>query len=279
MRSVTNRMNTTKLNLTARTLPAILSLCASPLIAGPQAPATSASTPVTADAPAPGGRPCICQGADSSVGDAPFSGSVRLSYDSAFFCRGMDMGDNVLSGWLDLNVRLTDDLVWATTARYLDVEETDFRESHLYTGLFYRVGQVSFGPSFRWYHNFEGGMMEDAYDIGLQTLVNAGPLDITAGYFYETESEGHFWEVGVSSTIKVHDRVSLVPAAEIGYTDGWMMPPLQGWNHVALRLSAVVSLAENVTLTPWIGANLPLEALDDGQDDKLVGGVSLALRF
>jgi hypothetical protein len=164
------------------------------------------------------------------------------------------------------------------TGRYLDVDATNFRELHMYTGLFYRIGIVSFGPSLRWYHNFEGGMIENAYDLGFQTLVNAGPIDVTAGYFYETESKGHFFEVGLSSRFSLTDRITLVPAVEIGYTDGWMMP-IKGWNHVGLRLAAPIKVVGELTVTPWIGGNLPLEALDGGQDDELVGGVSLSIRM
>ena len=247
------------------------------------APAPAPSAPVD-DAGSPllnAARPCICLGADNtSVTSAedPFTASLAFSYDTTFFCRGMDMGDDVWSAWLNADVRVMENLTWTVTSRYLDVDETNFRELHMYTGLFYRAGIVSFGPSFRWYHNFEGGMMENAYDLGFQTLVNAGPIDITAGYFYETESEGHFFEVGLSSRIPITDRFSLVPAVEIGYTDGWMMP-IKGWNHVGLRLAAPIRVIGELTVTPWIGGNLPLEALDGGQDDELVGGVSLSIRM
>jgi hypothetical protein len=223
-------------------------------------------------------HPCMCLGAHQG-GDSSerFSGSVSLGYDSTFFCRGMDMGDDMFSAGLNIDVALTDTLTFTASTRYLTVDETNFDELHTYAGLFARVGIVSFGPSFRWYHNFEGGMVENAYDLGFQALANVGPVDFHAGYFYETESEGHFVELGVSSTFKVHEKFSLRPAVEIGYTDGWMMP-IQGWNQVTLRLDAPIQLIDSLVLTPWIGANVPLEALD-GQDNKLVGGVSLALKF
>lgn len=225
-------------------------------------------------------HPCICLGGPvgASSADDPFSASIAFSWDSTFFCRGMDMGDNVWSAWLNADVQVVENLTWTMTGRYLDVYETDFREMHLYTGLFYRIGQVSFGPSFRWYHNFEGGMMENAYDLGFQTLVNIGPVDFTAGYYYETESQGHFVEMAVSMPIKVTDRLSVVPAVEVGYTDGWMMP-IKGWNHVGLRLGAPFKVIGDLTLTPYIGGNLPLEALDDMQDNEFVGGVNLSIRM
>jgi hypothetical protein len=269
-------------NTPVLSLAAALGLAASAIAGTAPAPTAGTSAPVD-DAGSPllnAARPCICLGADTGLvsNEDPFSASLAFSYDTTFFCRGMDMGDNVWSAWVTADVRVVENLTWTVTTRYLDVDETDFRELHMYTGLFYRMGIVSFGPSFRWYHNFEGGMMENAYDLGLQTLVNAGPIDITGGYFYETESQGHFFEVGVSSRIPITDRFSLVPAVEIGYTDGWMMP-IKGWNHVGLRLAAPVRVIGELTVTPWIGGNLPLEALDGGQDNELVGGVSLSIRM
>jgi hypothetical protein len=191
----------------------------------------------------------------------------------------MDMGDNLWSGTITLDAKISDSLVWTATGRYLNVDETNFEETQLYTGLFYKIGALSIGPSFRWYHNINGGMMENSYDLGIQALVKVGPLNINGGYYYETESEGHYWELGVSAPIKITDRFSLVPSVEISYTDGWMMPMLTGWNTVSPRLSAPIMLTKQLTLTPWIGANLPLEALDMHQDNKLVGGVSLSVNF
>ena len=70
-----------------------------------------------------------------------------------------------------------------------------------------------------------------------------------------------------------------MPAAQISYTDGWLMPMLQGFNVVDLRLSAPIQITGQVTLTPYIGAVFPLEALEEAHDNKLTGGVSLSVTF
>ena len=48
---------------------------------------------------------------------------------------------------------------------------------------------------------------------------------------------------------------------------------------VDLRLAAPIKVVENVHLTPYIGGIFPLEALDDMQNDKLIGGVSVSFTF
>ena len=241
----------------------------------------SAPASVAAQAPAEflgAPRPCLCQGSYAGS-SAPFSVNLTAGYDSTFFCRGMDMGDDLWSATATVDWNINENLVWTVSNRYLNVDETNFEENHLYTGLFYKVGILSIGPSFRWYHNFTGGMLQDAYDLGLQTVVKAGPVNVSGGYYYETETEGHYFELGLAAPIRITDRFSLVPAAEISYTDGWMMPGMEGWNTVSLRLSAPIKLTNVLTLIPWIGANLPLEALDAHQDDKFVGGVALSATF
>jgi hypothetical protein len=65
----------------------------------------------------------------------------------------------------------------------------------------------------------------------------------------------------------------------LSYTDGWLNPALSGMNMVDVRISVPVKLTDEVTLTPYIGGVIPLEALDAGQDDKIVAGASLSVTF
>ena len=261
-----------------------VSLCVLTLLPAAFASAGTLSAPASVAAQAPAEflgapRPCLCLGSYTGSTEAPFSVNLTAGYDSTFFCRGMDMGDDLWSATATVDWNINENLVWTVSNRYLNVDETNFEENHLYTGLFYKAGILSIGPSFRWYHNFNGGMMEDAYDLGLQAVVKAGPVNISGGYYYETETEGQYFEMGLAAPIRITDRFSLVPAAEISYTDGWMMPGMKGWNTVTLRLSAPIKLTNVLTLIPWVGANLPLEALDAHQDDKFVGGVALSATF
>jgi hypothetical protein len=246
--------------------------------AGTSTPVSSPEVAAATSMDAGAARPCMCLGAHAGSTE-PFSVNITVGYDSTFFCRGMDMGDDLWSATATLDWNINQNLVWTLSERYLYVDETEFEENHLYTGLFYKVGALSIGPSARWYHNDKNGMLEDAYDLGLQAVLKAGPVNFSGGYYYETETEGHYFELGASAPIKITENFSLVPAAEISYTDGWMMPGAKGWNTVSLRLSAPIKLCKAATLIPWIGANLPLEALEMHQDNKFVGGVAISATF
>ncbi len=248
-------------------------------LAGPGvAPVTSGAVTDAGSSSSGALRPCLCHNAFTGV-DKPFAVNINLAYDSSYLCRGMDIGENLFAGTLTIDAAIAPNLKWTLSGRYMELESTDFSEINVYTGLFYTVGKLTIGPSFRYYQFRPNGGEMNAYDIGLQALYKAGPLDITAGYYYETESEGSYAELGVAAPIKLTNNISLVPSAEISYTDGWLNPALSGFNVVSLRLAVPIKASENVMVVPYIGGQFPLEALDSVQEDKLFGGVSLSFTF
>ncbi|MCB1099716.1 MAG: hypothetical protein KDN22_29370 [Verrucomicrobiae bacterium] len=225
-------------------------------------------------------RPCLCHGAYAgSESDEPFSFNLTTGYDSSYICRGLDVGDDVFHMTGTVDYRLSDNITWSGSALYRNVTDVDFEEFNLYTGLFFTFGDLTIGPTFRWWNLRPDGGETNAYDLGIQALYKLGQIDLTTGYYYETESEGSYFEFGVSSSIQLHERVSFVPSAQISYTDGWLMPNLNGLNYADLRVSLPIEIAKNVKITPYIGAAIMLDALEDAQDDKLIGGVALSITF
>jgi hypothetical protein len=58
-----------------------------------------------------------------------------------------------------------------------------------------------------------------------------------------------------------------------------------GFNHAAVFLKAPITLKPNVTLTPYIAWNIPMDTIEDfdglnpGQDDDFYGGAALTVGF
>jgi hypothetical protein len=52
-----------------------------------------------------------------------------------------------------------------------------------------------------------------------------------------------------------------------------------GLNNAVFKIDLPVNLREWITLTPWISASLPLEALESHEDDVVFGGINLQLSF
>ena len=225
-----------------------------------------------------------------------WSGSVTLGFDTDYIFRGLHVTDESFTAAIDLNYQISDRLTLNLNAWYLNGSGTgdNYDEVNLYAKLLYKVNDsFSFGPSFRFYdYPFFGGGSQ--YEPGIEAVFVPCPnTTVNAGLFYETETEAWYAELGVSYVYKINDRFSLVPGALISYLnrdDFSAGPPPSGFdisefNHAAIYVKAPITLKPNVTLTPYVAWNIPMDAIDDvgglnnGQDDEVYGGVSLAVGF
>lgn len=244
--------------------------------------ATAGVAPAPAPMPAP---------ASTSL----WSGSVTLGYDTDYIFRGVEVfgygrAEDLFTASLDLNYQVSDRLTWNFNAWYGNsVADADYDELNLYTKLLYKVNDsFSFGPSFRYYsYPYLSGGNSDQYEIGLEAAwVPCANTTVNLGAFYETESEAFYAELGVSYVYKISDRFSLVPGAVVSYRDrdsSSFGASASDFNHAAVFLKAPIALKENVTLTPYVAVNFPLDGVDDvtfdTQDDEVYGGVSLSVGF
>lgn len=244
----------------------------------------------TAPAPAPA-APAPAPAAATS----PWSGSLTLGYDTDYIYRGVEVfgygrAEDLFTASLDLNYQINDRLTWNIGAWYGNsVADADYDEIDLYTKLLYKVNDsFSFGPSFRFYNYpyiLRGN--SDQYEIGLEGIwTPCANVTVNAGAFYETESEGFYAELGATYTYKINDTFSLVPGALVSYLDRDSSSFGLGtsdFNHASFFVKAPVALRENVTLTPYVALNVPLDGVDeitlDTQDDEFYGGVSLSVGF
>jgi hypothetical protein len=223
-----------------------------------------------------------------------WTGSVTIGYDTDYIFRGYEISEDNAWMSLDLNFALADRWTLNFNAWYTNSTDSNYDELNLYTRLFYKVNDnFSFGPSFRWYnYPSYGDSDSDQYEPGLEfAWAPCANASVTGGVFYETETETLYVELGGSYTFKLTDRVSLVPGAVISYadteqtlTDGESMwtDSVNGFNHATIYVKLPIMLKDNVTLTPYVAGNFPLDVVDDitGDDDEeIYGGVSLSVGF
>lgn len=269
--------------MTTKTTILSLALAASSLTA-------LAGTPAPAPAPAPAPETSL------------WTGSVTLGYDSKYIFRGLHVTDDLATAGLDLNYALSDATslnlnVWyANGAGHLD----DYDELNIYGRLSHKFSDTFTGAvSFRYYDypSVSGG---EQYEPGLEGVWTPCPnATVNMGIFWETETEALYAELGASYTYKINDTFSLVPGAVISYLDrnDYSVSPLlidppitsgydiSGMNHAALYLKAPITLKSNVTLTPYIAYNIPMDTIEDNdglnpnQDDQFYGGAALTVGF
>ena len=206
---------------------------------------------------------------------------MNLPYESILYYRGSRMGENAVPLSLEMDVRITENLTWANHYRFINFFEDDSTDTkvHLWTALFYHTGGLSIGPGFKFHRNNSlPSAYSDAIDFGLQALYDFGPFKIGAGYSYDIESEGHYVEAGISAPLKLTPKLTLTPAAEISYIDGWTKP-VEGMSNASLRLTATYKLNPVFTIDPFIAWNIPLDATDNRYDDEFIIGGALQARF
>jgi hypothetical protein len=156
------------------------------------------------------------------------------------------------------------------------------RQERLVTDL----GPVELGLGYRYYqHNNDlSALLNDSHEVGLSLATEVSGVTLGLAGYYDITNEGFYFEAKAAYEIKITESFSLVPAIGVGYAVDYnwqtIAPGLDGFTAVTASLSAPVKLAKNVTLTPYIAGNLPVDALDDaGEDSQLFGGVSLSVRF
>lgn len=236
--------------------------------------------------------------------ESHWSGSVTLGYDSDYIYRGVEVygtgsdgrAQDLVSGSIDLNYRINDRWTWNMNAWYGSSanSDTNYEELDLYTKLLYKINdQWSIGPSFRYYYypTFSGTNYDAQYEPGLEAVWTPfANTTINMGVFYETESEAFYAELGVNYLFKINDMFALLPGAVISYVDRndtQFAPSSSGFNHAAIYLKAPITLKSNVTLTPYIAVNFPLDGVDDyshwlngsDQDTEFYFGAALSVSF
>lgn len=242
-------------------------------------------------APASGKKCTSCTPAPAAESDLGFT--LGVGYDTKLIFRGLDVADNWVHTSLDWNLPLTNKISLEAGAIYgvsaddsfLGVDGLSYQRLELNAGLNFNLGPVDLGVGYRWYNHQGDGdiLLEDGHEVGTTLSAKAGPLNIGLGAYYDFAIDGWYFEFGVNSEIKLSDRISLVPGANIGYGVDYTYhiegaAGIDGFSHVGLSLALPIKLTKSATLTPYIAGNLPIDELD-GLDNQLFGGVSLSVKF
>jgi hypothetical protein len=244
------------------------------------------------------------KGGAAPVAPAPanddIGGTLTVGYDTDFYFRGIALGEDWVTAGLNYGIGFTDTLSLNVGAIYgNDFGQFDFDRTVLSAGLTQDFGVVDLTAGYR-YYSFDGAdtfFFDDTSEVFLNLNAALGPVNVGLASNYDITDESWYFELGVNSEIKLTDRISLVPGANIGYgvdynyqtgtlinfinqlfgADGAIA---DGFTAVTLSLAAPIKLTSRATLTPYIAGRLPVDALDDlGEDNEVYGGVSLSLKF
>jgi hypothetical protein len=265
----TNQTKTHCMKLRSLLTPALSLLAASAFAGSPgKAPA-----PVQAPAPA----------------EEPLGITASIAYDTHYVFRGVLFAENLVSTALDATIPVTD-VISINAGAWFGTSADDsgvfgnppgsFHELDLYGAVMADLGVVNVGLKYTHYFYFgdvESGV-DDVNELGVVATAALGPVDVNGGAYYDWTTEGFYFEVGVSKTFELTDRISIVPGALVSFGDDYY--GVSSFNHVKVGVALPIKLTSTATLTPYVAGNLPLEDLDDaGEEDRVYGGVSLSVTF
>lgn len=203
--------------------------------------------------------------------------------------RGVLFAENLVSTSIDASIPITDVVSFNLGAWYgSSVDDSgvfgnppgSFQELDVSGAIMADLGTVNVGLKYTHYFYFgdvEAGV-DDVDELGVVASATLGPVDVSGGAYYDWTTEGFYFEVGVSKSIAITDRISVVPGALVSLGDDYY--GVSSFNHVKVGVAVPIKLTSTATLTPYIAGNLPLEDLDDsGEEDRIYGGVSLSITF
>ncbi len=221
--------------------------------------------------------------------EEPLGITATIGYDTHYVFRGVLFAENLVYAALDGSIPLTD-VVSINAGAWFGTSADDsgvfgappgsFHELDLYTAVMADLGPVNVGLKYTHYFYFGDveATVDDVDELGLIATATLGPVDVSGGAYYDWTTEGFYFEVGVSKSIPLTDRISIVPGALISFGDDYY--GVSSFNHVKVGVALPIKLTSTATLSPYIAGNFPLDDLDDaGEEDRVYGGVSLSITF
>jgi hypothetical protein len=228
------------------------------------------------------GTPPVAPAPPPPVEESPFSAELSVGYDTFYIFRGEELFEQVVWGQVEMSYALTDTFSVSLTPWYLSAIDDDYTELNILPSLTWDAGFAEITAGYAGYVYPRGSWggnegIDDEHEANLGLSRSFGILE--AGLFaaYNFDREATYLEASVGTSFELGSAVSLETSAAIGYSADYY--GVDGFTHVLLTVALPVQLTETATLTPYIAGNLPLEVLNDFQDNEVFGGVALAVSF
>lgn len=228
-----------------------------------------------------GGKPVV---EPEPICEVPFTGSVSVGYDTDYYHRGQQWGENNINAAVAIDYALTADINAALSTSYNNITDPAGWD-RLVSGAWAEFGLAGLDAAVgvNWYYYPEGSN-DDTIEVGLNLGKDIGIAYLDFGYYFDFESDGNYFELGASRTIPLGQCLDLNLGAGIGYgDDNYVFDGiLNGGDHVYATLGLTWHLTETASLSGYVTGNWlydDLEALNGGDDEDVYGGASLKVSF
>ncbi len=217
------------------------------------------------------------------LSDTGLSLAASVGYDSDYLWRGANYGDDLT--WFDVSTGLSlNDM----TSLSLGVWHGSWRggndELDVYAGLDVDLGAVTLSAGWTYFYFYDAG--GDYHEFSLGASTSLGPVDLGLTYYIapDNDVDYSYVEATAGTSYDISEYVSLDLGATLGYGDSEFNTfqggtDSSGFTHLGVSVGLSMTLWENVTLSPYIAYNHPLDELEDAYDEDVYGGISLGIEF
>lgn len=218
--------------------------------------------------------PSIVNAGDKATAEE-IGAEISIGYDTDYIFRGTNLGPDLL--WSDVNVSssLSEDLDLSIGAWYANVADASGAdELDIYAGLSTSFGgmSVDFGSTY-YYYPVEGG---NTLEIGIGFGTAAGPIDLSAGLYYDIDLENTYFEVGAGTSFEFTDTIAIEIGATVGNNTN-LVP--DGFTALTIIIGAPIAISDSASLSPYFGINVPIDEYEDIASDDIFSGISLSVGF
>ncbi len=207
---------------------------------------------------------------------------LAVGYDSHYVAFGEELFKDTVWGQIDASVTFAEKWTLEGRVWYAEVDGEAFNEVDYTSALWYDAGICDVGVGFLAFHyprGAEGGGVGATWEQEMSVWLSKslGPVEVTYHTSYNLQREGFYTELELSGSVELTQWCALEPLVAIGYGHDYF--ETDGPTHALAALGLPVKLSDQWTLRPYVAANMPLRALDDAQDLRLLGGVSMSFSF
>ena len=182
---------------------------------------------------------------------------MAVAWDSRYVSEGRDNldGESLASATVEASLGGLRLGAW-----YAASPETDYRELNL--GMAYTVESDDLETSIAFTHLRFLTDEEDDNEVGIGLVYAGLPVGLAIGLdaYHSFAAEGSFLEASIGGEYAVCDRLTLAPAAALGWNSGYIADGHDGANHFALSMVAAVPLRDGLGLAATVAYTWAVDA-------------------
>lgn len=209
------------------------------------------------------------------------STSLTLGYDSRYILYGYRLGHHLFHGDVYFYLPVSEKLSAWAGSWYGATTDGNYNEVDLYAGLDVALcDYASVGVGYSIFHYLEVPFETsgEAHEGMLRLSVYQGPMTLSLRAHYDSEANGILYRGTAEYTRPLAEKLALYASAEYGYAADYFIDGDEP-NHAYFVLRLPIQITPSLSAAPFVAHSIPLEAIDDFEEEQSIGGLWITASF